>query len=214
MIRNILFVVIAFILVSCAKEVDTLRQRKIIYLPELKQQGVLTPQQIENNRNILKEHREKQKLLLQIAKLDKKERKKLEKKQEKITKKEKQLTELITEESTGKKSNLSEIREIVTSSKEIKSLAKILKEKTDMSEENIQKVVKLKAQLMREKKQLRLEALTKIHARLLRNRKLKIGSAFCAKTSPIDQFVITPVKYPLDVHTVDKKSVNVLFQTS
>ena len=101
--------------------------------------------------------------------------------------------------------------EIVTSAKEIGILAKILREKTKMSEEKIQETLKIKAQLMKENKALRSDALAKIHARLLRNRKLKIDSAFCAKTSPLDQFVITPVKYPLDVHTVDQKTVNALF---
>ena len=82
-------------MVSCAKQV-ALPQRKIIYLPELKPSGVLTPQQIETNRKIINDYRAKQKLLLQIAKLDKKERKELEKKQEQITKKEKQFKNLRT----------------------------------------------------------------------------------------------------------------------
>lgn len=206
MIRIILIAVITSLLASCTPPLI-----EITFLPHLKQVDPLTAQQIENNRKIKKEYENKQALLLKIAKLDRIELKQLEKKKENIRKIEKQLTALTTAETIGKKGDVTEILEIVTSAKEIGILGKMLREKTDMSEENIQKTLKVKAQLMREQKELRLDALAKIHARLLRNRKLKIDDVFCAKTSPLDQFVITPVNYSLDVHTVDKKSVNLLF---
>ena len=46
----------------------------------------------------------------------------------------------------------------------------------------------------------------------MRNKNLGVEKAFCAKTSPLDQFVISPIIYDFDSYTIMKKTSDKLFQ--
>lgn len=233
MIRNIASLIVISLLVSCAKVVPTsqigegkrqtiepkrqiiesakpkiIPKREVVFIPDLKVPRSLSPKQIQNNWKIKQEYKEKLVLLANVAKLDKKEKEELEVKREKIDEQKKELVNMLTEIEKDYEIKDINIKELVLEAKDIKELEIILQEKTELSEAIIAKIIKTKKKLIEDERKFRLEALAKIQNRLFRNRKLEIDMAFCAKSSPLDHFVITPIKYPFDVHSIGKDSAN------
>ena len=105
----------------------------------------------------------------------------------------------------------SKLRTEIIAAKDTKALEKILREKTNLSDEKIKELAASKHQLDKKEKDLKIDALAKIYKRLLRNRKLGIENAFCAKTAAIDQFVLAPIMFEYDDFSVHKKASNKLY---
>lgn len=97
------------------------------------------------------------------------------------------------------------VQKMIASAQTKEELEEILKEQTELNSEEIQRIVAIKQQLIDKEVELRKETLRKIHERLLRNRRLNIESVFCARTSKLDQLLLSPVYYPFDVHVVGNK---------
>jgi outer membrane protein OmpA-like peptidoglycan-associated protein len=107
---------------------------------------------------------------------------------------------------------MKKIRDMIANAKDADELEKILRENTNLSEAEIQDFVKKKALLVKKDKTLRLDALGKIYARLIRNKNLGVETAFCDAASSLDNFVISPIYYETDVYSIEKKSANRLFE--
>ncbi len=103
------------------------------------------------------------------------------------------------------------LKRMIAAAKTEEELEQILRTQTDFKEDEIQRIVAMKKQILAEQQALRIETIKKIHDRLVRNRRLNIESVFCARASSFDQLLLTPVKYPFDVHAVSNDSSSTLY---
>ena len=171
-------------------------------------QGVpkLSSDQAMANQRIIDEYNKKKTIIAEIKKLDIVEKAEVIAKVAEIEAEQEEFDQLVKEKIKDKA-----ILDLIANAKDADELEKILRENTDLSEEEIQQLVKKKALLVKKDKTLRLDILGKIHARLIRNKNMGIEPAFCDAASSLDNFVINPIFYETDVYAIEKKSANTLY---
>ncbi|PCI27685.1 MAG: hypothetical protein COB67_08010 [SAR324 cluster bacterium] len=103
------------------------------------------------------------------------------------------------------------VRDKIIASADAEALQQVLQEETSMSTEDIKELVADKKVLAQKVQSQKSKTLSRIYARLKRNRELGLELAFCMQSSSLDQTVIKPIYYTLDDFVVNKDDVNNLF---
>lgn len=199
--------------VAVEEEVKTVEEKAAVEIPAGAIfiddfQGVpkLTSDQAMANQRIIDKYNEKKTIIAEIKKLDIVEKAEVEAKVAEIEAEQEEFEQLVKEKIKDEA-----VRAMIANAKNAEELEKILRENTDLTEEEIQELVKKKAILVKKDKTLRLDVLGKIHARLVRNKEMGLETSFCDAASSLDNFVINPIYYATDVYAIEKQAASTLY---
>jgi len=180
--------------------------KKAVFIDDFRGVPKLSSNQAKANQKIIDDYYKKKVLITELKKKDVAEKVELQAKKAEVEAIQQEFTQLVKEKIKDEK-----IRAMIANAKDADELEKILRENTNLTEAEIQELVKKKKLLVKKDKNLRLEALQKIYARLIRNQNLGVETAFCDAASSLDNFVISPIFYGTGVYSIEKKFANILF---
>lgn len=203
-----LAVLIAFLVISSCGSKSVAIPKDAEFIDDFQETPKLSSDQIAANQKIIDEYNKRNTLIIETKKQDIIEKAELQAKKDEIVAEQQEFDDLVS-----KKIKSGEIRELIANAKDADELEKILREKTDLTETEIQELVNKKTDLVKKDKNLRLDALQRIYDRLVRNKDLGINPAFCDASSSLDNFVINPIYYETDVYAIEKSSANNLFDS-
>ena len=201
-----LILLLAFLVVSSCGSKKVEIPKDAVFIDDFQGVPKLSSDQAKSNQKIIDDFYKKKVLIAEIKKKDVAEKVELQAKKAEVEAIQQEFTQLIEEKVKDEK-----IRDMIANAKDAEELEQILRENTNLTEAEIQEIVKKKAVLVKKDKNLRLDALQKIYARLMRNKNLGVEASFCDAASSLDNFVISPIYYETDVYSIEKKAANLLF---
>lgn len=206
MLRYALFILASTFLFSCAQPTPPKPDnRNIAWLEDL-QEGTLTSEEQALNQQLLAEYNEKKALLAKIKKEDTMEKEVLEQKRDELEEEKQAFQDILAQK------GLSEEMQAQIANAQTEEELRAILQNSGLSQAEIEEIVAAKKSLMEKDKNLRIEALAKIYARLMRNREIGLEDVFCAQSEAIDQFVLSPVYYDTDKYIIKKEPSDQLYQ--
>ena len=205
MLRYIPLILASSFLFSCAQPTPPQPDANINWLED-PQTNALTSEEAALNQKLIQEYNERKAVLAQVKKEDKAEKEVLEAQRDELEKEQEELAKLLEEKGLSE-----EMKAQIANAQTEEELREILKD-SNLTQEEIEQIVASKKSIIEKDKNLRIDALAKIYARLIRNRNLGIEDVFCSKSEAIDQFVLSPVYYDTNKYSITKDPSDQLYK--